>query len=326
MQYDQLFKELLHAFFREFLELFYPDIAVRLDFNRVTFLDKELFTDLPEGRQREPDVVAQVYTLEGAPELILLHVEIQSKRDREFSYRMFEYYAMLWLRYKIPIFPVVLYLTPGAGGLTEENYTASLFERNILTFQYAVVGLPDLSADDYLNSENPLGTGLSAMMQPSKLGKLAQKYSTLIRLIASPIDDARKSLLAYLITTNLQLSPGDETEFKQLMLRGEAEEVNSMLDIDELFREYYKSVYEERGLVKGIEQGIEQGIEKGVEQGILQGLIQGERHVLLKLMRQKFGELSETVTVKIEAITSEVELDTLAKRILVANSLEEMRL
>ncbi len=133
MPFDQIFKELLQTFFREFLELFYPEIAGHLDFDRVTFLDKELFTDIPEGSQREPDLVARVYTLEGDQELILLHIEIQAKREREFSHRMYEYYAMLWLRYKIPIFPVVLYLTPGAGGLTVENYSTRLFGHNILT-------------------------------------------------------------------------------------------------------------------------------------------------------------------------------------------------
>jgi len=53
MAHDQLFKELPSAFFREFMELFFPDIAARLDFSRVTFLDKETFTDLPKGEQRE---------------------------------------------------------------------------------------------------------------------------------------------------------------------------------------------------------------------------------------------------------------------------------
>jgi hypothetical protein len=41
MPQDQLFKELLQEFFRDFLELFYPAVASRLDFERVTFLDKE---------------------------------------------------------------------------------------------------------------------------------------------------------------------------------------------------------------------------------------------------------------------------------------------
>ena len=49
MGHDQFFKDFFRAFFRDFLELFYPDISVRLDFGTVRFLEKELFTDFPEG-------------------------------------------------------------------------------------------------------------------------------------------------------------------------------------------------------------------------------------------------------------------------------------
>jgi hypothetical protein len=55
--HDQLFKELLRAFFQEFLELFFPEVAARLDFARVTFLDKEVFADVPEGSRRGLDLV-----------------------------------------------------------------------------------------------------------------------------------------------------------------------------------------------------------------------------------------------------------------------------
>ena len=47
MPQDQLFKELLRSFFQEFLELFYPDVAARLDFARVTFLSDNR-DDLPK--------------------------------------------------------------------------------------------------------------------------------------------------------------------------------------------------------------------------------------------------------------------------------------
>lgn len=60
MSHDQTFKELLRAFFEEFLTLFYPEVAKQLDFSRVRFLDKETFTDVPEGKQRESDLVAEI--------------------------------------------------------------------------------------------------------------------------------------------------------------------------------------------------------------------------------------------------------------------------
>ena len=72
MGHDQLFKEFLPAFFRDFLELFCPDIAARLDFGTVHFLEKELFTDFPEGNLREADVVAEVDTQDGIEGLVLV--------------------------------------------------------------------------------------------------------------------------------------------------------------------------------------------------------------------------------------------------------------
>lgn len=289
MPHDQLFKETLRAFFREFLELFFPEIAARLDYQNVTFLDKEVFTDLPEGSRREPDLVARVTTLDGQPELILLHIEVQRHRDRDFPYRMFEYYALLRLRYKIPVFPTVIYLTPGAGGLTQETYTEQLFGSAILTFRYAVVGLPDLSADDYRALENPLGPALSALMKPSRLGRILQKALSLRQALTSPIDEARKSLLVNLIETYLKLNAREEVEYTRILGQEDVQEVGEML-----------TIYEERGILRG------------------------KRDVLLRLMRLKFGELPEPVIEKVGAIEAEAELDTLSERILTARSLEEM--
>ena len=65
MGHDQLFKRFFSEFLQDFLELFYPEVAARLDFTTLELLDKELFTDFPEGSVREADVVARVQTREG---------------------------------------------------------------------------------------------------------------------------------------------------------------------------------------------------------------------------------------------------------------------
>jgi len=95
VSHDQLFKDLLQAFFREFMELFFPTVAARLDFTQTTFLMQEVFTDIPTGEQRNVDLVAQVMTLDGAPELILIHLEVQGERRGAFPARMSEYYMLL---------------------------------------------------------------------------------------------------------------------------------------------------------------------------------------------------------------------------------------
>jgi hypothetical protein len=51
---DQLFKELLQRFLSDFVELFFPEVHKRLNFSKVTFLDKEVFTGFPRRRATPP--------------------------------------------------------------------------------------------------------------------------------------------------------------------------------------------------------------------------------------------------------------------------------
>jgi hypothetical protein len=168
MGHDQLFKSFLRAFFREFLELFCPEAASRLDFGTLRFLDKELFTDFPEGSMREADVVAEIRTHDGKPELILVHIEVQLRSKRDFGRRMYQYYALLWLRYQIPIYPVAVILKGGGVGLTEEQYVTELFGFEQLRFQYRSVRLAKLDAWEYLERSNPVGAALAALMRRKK--------------------------------------------------------------------------------------------------------------------------------------------------------------
>ena len=168
MGHDQLFKDFLRAFFREFLELFCPEAASRLDFGTLRFLDKELFTDFPEGSLREADVVGEIRTHEGRPELILVHIEVQSRSKPDFGLRMLQYYMLLWLRYQIPIYPVAVYLKGGGRGLTEGQYVTELFGLEQLRFQYRRVGLAKLDAWEYLERSNPVGAALAALMRKQK--------------------------------------------------------------------------------------------------------------------------------------------------------------
>ena len=71
MGHDQRFKEFLQLFLRDFLKLFYPEVEERLDFETLELIDKELFTDFPEGNPREADVVAKLRNREGSPEVIV---------------------------------------------------------------------------------------------------------------------------------------------------------------------------------------------------------------------------------------------------------------
>jgi hypothetical protein len=123
-------------------------------------------------------------------------------------------------------------------------------------------------------------------MWPSALGRTLQKALSLRRILDSPVDEARKSLLINIIETYMTLNETEEQEFLRLTGREDLQGVTQML-----------TVYEERGIIKG------------------------KREALLKLMRFKFGDLPEAVAAKVQAINAEAELDALFERVLHAKTL-----
>ncbi len=298
MGHDQLFKAVLEKFLKDFLELFFPDVAERLDFGTVRFLDKELPMDFPRGTTREVDVVARLETHQGEPEIVLVHVEVQSRPEKDFARRMFEYSALLWLRDQTPIFPVVLYLQ-GGKGLTDEEYRLSLFGRELFRFRYASVGLAHLRAEEYLK-KGSLGAGLAALMARKKAGDpVVLRTDMERRVAASGLDEARKFLLFDVIETYFELSDDERERYETLISRRE-----------------YRTVLEEKLTYS----------DRMREKFREEGLIEGKRDTLLRQLAAKFGPLSPETIAKVTAVPSGAELDAHLERFVSATSLEEMGL
>lgn len=87
IDHDRLFKELLTTFFVEFLELFFPQVIAYLEPGSITFLDKEIFTDVTAGEQYEADLVVYVKFREQET-FFLIHVENQAQPQSNFGRRM----------------------------------------------------------------------------------------------------------------------------------------------------------------------------------------------------------------------------------------------
>jgi hypothetical protein len=75
---------------------------------------------------------------------------------------------------------------------------------------------------------------------------------------------------------------------------------------------------------EGIRIGQEKGLEKGLHRGQAQGKREGMRELLLHLLAQRFGPLSEGARRQVEAITSTRRLTSLAGKVLTARSLHEL--
>lgn len=313
--HDQLFKQILQAFFGDFLRLFDPETAAALDLSTISFRDTEAFTDIPQGEQRLADLVAQIGTVDGLDELILVHVEIQREREAEFSQRMWQYYSLLRQRENLPVIPIALVFYPGRDGIAQEVYEETTLGRTILTFRYLQISLPRLEATDYVRAESVLGAGLaSAMHVPSgRAAQIALHLAGLRRVhqarLSSEIDEARAFLLVNLIATYLPLSEREREELRvQLQQEGDPTmEATELTWADQVYRE-------------GREEGHVQGRVQGLEEGRVQGL----REAIARLARARFGRVAPELEATIAAMTREDELAAFVERVGQAHSEDDL--
>src|SRR5262249_46792559 len=164
----------------------------RLDFAQVEWLDKEVFTDPPQGERRSLDLVAKLRALRPATEagagdpepwLVLIHTEIESAdKVAPFRPRMHGYYRQLRHDYGLPVLPIALYLRVGLEGVGWDVYEEHFWEHCLLHFEYAYVGLPALDAETYVNSGHVLGAALAALMRVPEARRAELRAEALRRI------------------------------------------------------------------------------------------------------------------------------------------------
>jgi len=231
---------------------------------------------------------------------------VQSERREDVPYRMWEYYSLLRLRKKLRVYPIVVFLAPGTGGLVSESYGEEMFGKRILDFVYEAIGLPDLSAEAYTERDEPLAVSLSALMHSAEGNRIKRKLQAMQRLGSANLDDARTWLLAYVVDKYLVLTEEENEEMNQLM--------SFDLESPERFKIGLMNSWEKAGWDRGIEQGIERGIERG------------KHDLIVRQIRRKFGEQPTQLIDQVMAIDDDSRLDDLAERLITAATIDDLGL
>ena len=226
--------------------------------------------------------------------------------------------------YRIPVFPVAIYLHGGKTGITSEEYVEHVYDYEIQRFRFQTVQLARLDVEEYRKGVGPVGAALGALMDSSRTRERAElKASLLLQVIESGFDEARQLLLANLIETYLELSPYERKRYRKVVARKEYRKVQ---DVDQTWMDKLLSQGEKKGREAGRQVGHEVGRQEGREEGLRVGVMEGKRRTLLALMDRKFGALSETVAARVRSVESADELDGLLDLILTAENLGDMKL
>jgi hypothetical protein len=297
---DQTFKEFLREFLREFLQLFFPEVESRLDFRELQFLETESFTSFPEGSSRTADVVAEVRTRDGDRELLLIHVEVEARRKRAFSKRMFQYFVLLWTKYRVPIFPVAIYLRGGRAPRIEEVFPMKVLGREQLRFQFPAVALARLEAKEYVEKGGAVGAALASLMsRRGAPGRVELQLLMRERVALSALNDARKVLLLNLIETYFVLTTAERKKMERKLSKKRYREVKKMQLT---------------------------WLEKVESKGRREGVLEGKQDALLRQLTAKFGPVPARTVSRVRAIHSLKELDRYLDRVLEARSFAEIGL
>jgi predicted transposase YdaD len=216
IDHDRLFKELISTFFTEFIELFLPAIACDIDKNSIQFLPEEVLVDVTAGDKKIIDLLAKVKYQE-KDTFFLIHVESQSYTQQDFTKRMFKYFARLYEKYDLPIYPVVIFSFDEPLRPEPKIHSITFPNLDVLKFEFAGIQLNRISWRDYLTQQNPVAAALMAKMNISPQERPQVKAECLRLLTTLKLDPARMQLISGFVDTYLNLNEVEEQTFKAVI-------------------------------------------------------------------------------------------------------------
>jgi hypothetical protein len=300
INHDRLFKELLTTFFVEFIELFFPDIIEYLEADSLEFIDKEIFTDITAGARREADLLVKC-RFQGRETFFLIHLEHQSKREKDFARRMFFYFARLTEKFALPVFPIALFSYDKPQTEEKSQYMVDFPHRKVVEFNFAVIQLNRLDWRDFLLRDNPAASALMAKMGIETEDRVTAKKECLRMIARLKLNPARAQLLSGFVDSYIRLLEAERKKLETEMQKLPSKEKEEVMEIMTSWKE------------EGIEIGLQIGEQKG------------STKILLRQLNKRLGKLDGTIESMISKLSSE-KLEELSDSLFDFKDIKDLRL
>ncbi|HLO85218.1 MAG TPA: DUF4351 domain-containing protein [Nostocaceae cyanobacterium] len=290
INHDRLFKELLSTFFVEFLELFFPQVLDYLEQDSITFLDKEIFTDVTEGEEYEADLVVKA-RFRNQESYFLIHLEHQAQTQANFGRRMFRYFALLFDKEGLPVYPIAIFSFNSPKRPEPDIYRVEFPDKVVLEFNYAVIQLNNLNWRDFLQRENPVSTALMAKMNIAPQDRPKVKSECLRLLATLRLDPARTKMISGFVDTYLRLNAQEEEIFQTEIAKFTPNQQEVVMEI------------------------VTSWMEEGIRRGRVEGRQEGEIAIIIRQLNRRIG----TITPELEARIKDLcvnQLEDLAEALL----------
>jgi DNA-binding transcriptional MerR regulator len=262
---DSPWKAALEHYLEPFLALFFPQIHADIDWPRGhEWLNHELRKIKRKDKvgRRDADVLVKVWHKDGGERWLLIHIEVQARRESGFPRRMFEYHYRILNQYKKEVCSLAIFADKG------RLWKPHLYQRNLwgcrLRFEFPFVKLTDwLPRLPELEAErNPFALVVAAHLRGEQTrGNASERLTQRLRLVRGLLERglSRKDIerLFDLIDWFMALPPPEDTVFWDEIQRYETE--NKMPHMTSI---------ERRGLERGRAEGLREGLLEAIELGL----------------------------------------------------------
>ncbi len=296
--YDEPWKAAISEYLPSFLNFFYPEIYNSINWKKTPIsLDKELeqITASATTEKRYADKLFQVWLLDDQEIWILIHIEVQSQYDREFSQRMFIYNYRAFDLYNKPV--ISLAILGDENPSWRPSYYEYGLEKSRMRLDFSIVKLLDYEWQELSANNN-----VFAMM-----------------------------VMAHLKTKSTKSNLTEREEWKWLLVRSLYERGLSKFDIINLFKFIDKMMtlppelqqnleskinqYEEEQKMEFLSTMEERAIERGAKETRIQDIID--------LLQMRFNSVPETLLESLNNIEDLAFLKQLLLETIRVNSIAE---
>lgn len=338
---------------QELVERVAPDVAGRLDFNRMTAVPREFLME--DWRRRELDLLFEVPLRaedREQPVLVCILLEHQSTADSRMPLRMLLYAVLYWERsWKdweaerrpgeplrlSPVLPIIFHT--GGDPWRTNRQLPDLFDvpeplKGIVPhWPILLWDLAEQSPQQLIQETGDWIRALAVVRTErdesdafqQTLGDVLQRLEQL-----STSDEMRwHDLVGFVLSWAIYRRPRVEvdqvkrTAAASLRDRRHRREVQTMIEAaKQTWAEWAFEQGEERGLAKGIAEGR----AKGMAEGRAEGELQARRDDLKDVLVERFGEISDELQGRIEATADIQRLKSCLRQALRIESLDELSL
>lgn len=167
IDYDTQWKEIISSLFQDFIKFFLPQASRLIDFDQpIEFLEQELHKIISDKYKKGKvinDKLVKVRLKNGEEKWILIHIEIQSSYDSDFTERMFTYFYRTYDRYNQKITAIAI-------------YTGDKIPKNSDKYEYKFLGTENIYRFNTYKISTAKEKALLTSKNPFSLVVLASQY------------------------------------------------------------------------------------------------------------------------------------------------------